>query len=122
MLRIVSVNVAGAVATLRGHIGPVTSCAVTPDGRKVVSGSDDHTLKVWELASGCAVATLQGHTGWVGACAVTADGRHAISASKDKTLTLKGELPAESRRRLDRVDSIYDGGANVPPNVQLGAG
>jgi hypothetical protein len=39
----------------------VTACAVTPDGRHVVSVSDDHTLKVWELGSGRAVATLAGH-------------------------------------------------------------
>ena len=37
-----------------------------PDGRRVVSGSDDKTLKVWDLATGgkC-VATLEGHSGQV---------------------------------------------------------
>jgi WD40 repeat protein len=40
----------------------VRACAVTPDGRHVISASNDKTLKVWELASGRAVAALQGHT------------------------------------------------------------
>ena len=31
-----------------------------PDGRRVVSGSDDKTLKVWDVATGECVATLQG--------------------------------------------------------------
>ena len=32
-----------------------------PDGRRIVSGSDDGTLKVWDVATGKCVATLNGH-------------------------------------------------------------
>jgi hypothetical protein len=64
----------------------VNACAVTPDGRHVVSASSDQTLKVWELATGRALATLAGHTHGVNACAVTPDGRHVVSASFDQTL------------------------------------
>ena len=32
-----------------------------PDGRRVVSASDDKTLKVWDVATGKCVATLNGH-------------------------------------------------------------
>ena len=35
--------------------------AVTPDGRRAVSGSDDRTLKVWDLEQGALLATLEGH-------------------------------------------------------------
>ena len=35
--------------------------AVFPDGRRVVSGSADATLKVWDVATGKCVATLEGH-------------------------------------------------------------
>jgi hypothetical protein len=74
------------VATLEDHTSGVTACAVTPDGRHVVSASMDQTLKVWELGSGRAVATLEGHTDRVTACAVTPDGRHMVSASHNHTL------------------------------------
>ena len=33
-----------------------------PDGRRVVSGSVDNTLKVWDVATGKCVATLEGHS------------------------------------------------------------
>jgi hypothetical protein len=64
----------------------VRACAVTPDGRRVVSASADKTLKVWDLESGRTLATMEGHVDWVHACAVTPDGRRVVSASADKTL------------------------------------
>jgi WD40 repeat protein len=79
---------AALVRDLVGHARWVTACAVTPDGRRVVSASWDHTLKVWDLASGRVEATLEGHTDCVAACAVTPDGRRVVSASADKTLKL----------------------------------
>ena len=72
--------------TLKGHTHRVMGCAVTPDGRRLVSASWDNTLKVWDLVSGQQVATLEGHGAGVNGCAVTADGRHVVSASRDNTL------------------------------------
>jgi WD40 repeat protein len=40
----------------------VRSVAVFPDGRRVVSGSRDETVKVWDAATGECVATLAGHS------------------------------------------------------------
>jgi WD40 repeat protein len=37
------------VRTFRGHTGLVTSLAFTPDGKRLVSGSRDHTVKVWDM-------------------------------------------------------------------------
>jgi hypothetical protein len=74
------------VRDLIGHAFFVSACAVTPDGRRMVSASWDKTLKVWDLESGRAVATLVGHVDRVSACAVTPDGRRVVSASEDKTL------------------------------------
>jgi WD40 repeat protein len=38
------------VHSLRGHLGLVSSLAFTPDGQKLVSGSRDHTAKVWDVS------------------------------------------------------------------------
>jgi WD40 repeat protein len=45
---VVSRESASLERTLDGHAGGITACAVTPDGRRVVSASRDRTLKVWD--------------------------------------------------------------------------
>jgi WD40 repeat protein len=72
--------------TLEGHSSWVCAVAVTRDGRRAISASDDWTLIVWDLETGRQLRTLRGHKGSVTAVAITADGRRAVSASYDKTL------------------------------------
>ena len=74
------------VRTLAGHTGPVTACCMSPDGRWIVSGSDDKTLKVWDVETGQEQKTLSGHTGGVNSCCMSPDGRWIVSGSYDKTL------------------------------------
>lgn len=50
---------------LEGHDGPVYSVAYTPDGKTLVSGGHDKTVRVWNLATGRNVKTLQGFKGRV---------------------------------------------------------
>jgi WD40 repeat protein len=44
--------------TLQGHSHFVWDVAVSPDGRRAVSASDDKTLEVWDLKTGAVVATF----------------------------------------------------------------
>jgi WD40 repeat protein len=62
--------------------------AVTPDGKRTVSASYDHTLKIWDLDTGGELRTLKGHSGSVDAVAVTPDGQRAVSGSSDNTLKI----------------------------------
>ncbi len=80
-LKVWDLNAGRVLVTLLGHASWVTACAVSPDGRRVVSASYDQTLKVWDLESGCELSTLRGHADRVTACAVMPDGRRVVSAS-----------------------------------------
>ena len=80
-------------AVITGHTVSVWALAALSDGR-LLSGSYDHTLKVWGEAplsvrggagSDVCAATLQGHTHWVAAVAVLPD-RRVVSGSADGTL------------------------------------
>ena len=56
---------------LTGHDGGVSAVAVSADGRRAVSGGDDGTVRVWDLATGAAAGTpCTGHDGGVHAVAV----------------------------------------------------
>jgi WD40 repeat protein len=67
--------------TLTGHSSYVKAVAITPDGKQVVSASDDSTLKVWDLHSGAERFTLRGHSDSVEAVVITPDGKQVVSAS-----------------------------------------
>ena len=63
-----------------GHMALIRSIAFTPDGRQLVSASDDKTIRVWDLASGKTVRTIRGdsapgHAGKVLAMALSPDGK-----------------------------------------------
>jgi hypothetical protein len=72
--------------TFYGHTGPVSSVAFSPDGKRLVSGSQDHTLKVWDAQTGQQTLSLKGHTGGVTSVAFSPDGKRLVSGSDDRTL------------------------------------
>jgi len=70
------------IRTLTGHSDLVYSVAVSGD--KIVSGSADNTIKVWNLATGELERTLSGHSGSV--TSVTVSGDKIVSGGEDKTI------------------------------------
>ena len=85
------------VRTLEGHSWMVEACAFSPDGARVVSASNDKTLKLWDAETGQEIRTLKGHTKQVHYCAFSPDGARVVSASLDKTVKL---WDAETGREL----------------------
>jgi WD40 repeat protein len=72
----------------KGHTKWVDSLAWTPDGKILVSGSGDKTIRVWDAATRKTIARLEGHTAQVRAVAISADGRLLASKADDYTVAL----------------------------------
>lgn len=70
---------------LNGHDDHVITC-LQFCGNRIVSGSDDNTLKVWSAVTGKCLRTLIGHTGGVWSSQMSSEGNIIISGSTDRTL------------------------------------
>lgn len=73
---------------MHDHKGKVNSVDISPDGQWGLSGSDDRTMRLWDLSSGRCLREFKGHSGAVNAVAFSPDGRLAISGSEDHSIRL----------------------------------
>ncbi|KAK4139205.1 uncharacterized protein C8A04DRAFT_33317, partial [Dichotomopilus funicola] len=74
--------------TLEGHHDSVWSVAFSPDGQRLVSGSGDNIVKIWDAASGSYLQTLQGHHDSVLSVAFSPDGQRLVSGSRDNIVKI----------------------------------
>ncbi len=105
-----------------GHSQPVRSVAVTPDGTLAVSGSQDQTVRVWNVATGAAVRTLAapgGFGGPVTSVALSADGK-SVAAVSENGLLLVWNLAdgAVLQRRMGLAGGMHQV-VVLPENDQL---
>lgn len=70
----------------RGHSDKVNSAVYSPDGEKIISVSDDQTIKEWDARTGECVKTMAGHSWLVTSAVYSTDGKKILSASWDKTI------------------------------------
>ncbi|KAG8695958.1 POC1 centriolar protein A, partial [Ceratobasidium sp. 395] len=76
----------------------VWSVAVSPNGQRIASGSQDGTVQVWDAETGDVVlGSLNGHSGQVNCVAFSPDGRWIASASKDVTIRVWNAETGEPR-------------------------
>ena len=73
-----------SVDILKGH-KDVVNCLVELKNTEVISGSDDHTIKVWNIQKRMCVSTLKGHDSYVN-CLIELFNGNVLSASSDKTM------------------------------------
>ena len=62
--------------------------AFSPNGKQVVSGSEDKSVKLWNIETGTELSTMTGHSAPVSSVAFSADGRFVMSGSSDTSIRL----------------------------------
>lgn len=71
---------------LLGHAGQVNAVAISRDGKRIASGGDDKTVRVWNPTTGKEVKLFDGHTGAVTDVAFDPEGDRVASSSSDGTV------------------------------------
>ncbi|KAF5340327.1 hypothetical protein D9611_007942 [Ephemerocybe angulata] len=85
---------------LTGHNREVNAVAFSWDGMKIVSGSSDDKVRVWDALTGKAQAFLEGHSNTVTSVAFSPNGEHIVSGSGDRTVRVWSALTGRTERVL----------------------
>jgi len=108
-----------SASVLSGHTFGVNSLTFSLDGRSLVSGSDDRTIKFWDLQTGGVIRTFYGHTDFVLSVSISPDCTMLASGSKDETLRLWNVWTGECHCIIDSFDSGVGSVSFSPTNPQL---
>ena len=103
-----------------GHTFDVYSVAYSPDGRTILSGSRDRTLKLWDVATGREIRTFIGHTDLIwGGVAYSPDGQKVLSGSVDKTIKLWDIMTGRVIRTFTGHNNVVSGIAFSPDGRRI---
>ena len=72
----------------KSHSKYITSIAISPNGKYVVSGSRDNSIKIWDIETSTCLNTLENHSDFVSSVAISPDGKYIVSGSYDKTIKI----------------------------------
>ena len=78
----------GSTRTFIGHSDDVNSVAFSPNGRLVLSGARDKSMRLWDMKTGLELRSFKKHTNFINSVSFSPDGRFALSGSRDHNIRL----------------------------------
>ena len=98
-----------------GHTGKINSVAISSDNTFIISGSEDATIRIWDVASGKLTNVLEGHTKGVRSVALSKNDQFIVSGSWDKTVRLWDRVTGESIKTFCG-HSYFVNSVDISPN------
>lgn len=95
---------------LRGHLGRVNTVAFSPDNQRVVTGSEDNSLVVWDAGTLREIVRFEAHQAPVSCATWFPDGRYLVSGSHDHSIRIWDAVNAQElfsiRSRRGRIAAM----------------
>jgi WD40 repeat protein len=95
---------------LTGHTDTIFSIAATRDGQRIVSGSADSSIRIWNLDGWAAPQVLNHHQGWINTVAINANETLIASGGSDSTLKIwdfqTGQLLSSLKAHENMIRSV----------------
>lgn len=116
-----NVGRAREIGKFLGHDGAVLCVVFSRDGRQIITGSKDETIRIWDVATQRTMRILRGHSGNAECLSLSADGMRLASCSNDATVRVWGMATGQEVYTLKpdaRVYSVSFG----PDSLRLAAG
>ena len=79
---------------------PDESVSLSPDGSKIISGSRDSVIRIWDAVTGVQLRQLDGHSSSVYSASYSPDGSKILSGSTDRTIRIWDSLTGEELHRF----------------------
>jgi len=93
---------------LTGHDSWITRIQISPDDSLIASGSDDGTVRLWNLETGEEIAVFTGHTDTVWTLDFSPDGRLLATAGEDGRILIWDVESQSLAREIDAIPSVED--------------
>ena len=97
-----------------GHKAAVRCAVFSPDGKYIISGGNDATIRLWEVHTGRELRVFEGHLAAVTSIAYSPDGRFVVSGSEDMTLRLWDVTNGKEIRRFQGHEAAVNSVAYYP--------
>ena len=89
---------------LKGHGQSVNSAVFSPDGKKILTASEDHTVRLWDVQTGKQLQVLSGFLGKITRALFTADQKTIVISTADTTITFWDAATAQQKMRFSHEE------------------